>query len=826
MTLSGTRYFFQSGHIHSESQTKTAEHGYVVFTDAVSPRDDIAPNTGSQAAAALAEQAFHDFFTREAGTTVDQDFLQRAFAYVNQRVLELFGSDDDEVAVSAILIVEGKTLQVAGVGDAILYAIRPGQSNPLFVDPQTPRVDGLMSAEERHLSLHNAIGTGEEVQVHYLTHSPGTFERYVASSYGMIAQATEETIREVGAVPEEAVVSILERCSLTASTPHTLALTMAAREEGMEKLVADEKDALTQVTSQSRRSRERKLALALSGATCSLVLFVIFQMIGGQPTPQPEVLASVVEEGDSTDNASWVMALKEQVAMKEKKLQRLTEELQMARMDDRPNSGPGVQDLMQEMAEKTRENRQLSQHTADLSKKLKQREASVDDLELTVQALEERLSASPGKKGSPRDLGQVRKLEREVTRLTATLAEKDDILQSTRATNRDYAERYRKLEGQLTSKLDELSQSYERDQDKQIAMRHELAERVRELTTQLNEQMGRNRAVVAQLHQTKQNDTSSQSDAELASVESKLQQEQKRNRILKEELREALTKGADSATKEALASEQEVTRALKEELNGALAQVDRVSQELAAKQTNRQSDFTDYKERIDTLLAAQSRLEEENELLNEKIRSQTTAEAETSEMLNTLAQGEQKLDKLKNERNGLLDEKASLMDKIVAMEQFQELYQGEKAKREVKEAEFAAFRRQIEEQKSMLATIENSRTAMASELYKIRREYDALLKQRRTSQTATAQRQTPSRPAITSPASPSRQVARQVSNEGTRIHIVSRGETLSGIAMRYYGAAKYWTDIYNANQESVADTKNVAVGTPLVIPQLLEAKRG
>jgi len=47
-------------------------------------------------------------------------------------------------------------------------------------------------------------------------------------------------------------------------------------------------------------------------------------------------------------------------------------------------------------------------------------------------------------------------------------------------------------------------------------------------------------------------------------------------------------------------------------------------------------------------------------------------------------------------------------------------------------------------------------------------------------------------------------------------HVVAKGETLSSIARRYYGDAKYWKSILKANPKVNADS--LAVGTKLVIP--------
>ena len=51
-----------------------------------------------------------------------------------------------------------------------------------------------------------------------------------------------------------------------------------------------------------------------------------------------------------------------------------------------------------------------------------------------------------------------------------------------------------------------------------------------------------------------------------------------------------------------------------------------------------------------------------------------------------------------------------------------------------------------------------------------------------------------------------------------KFHIVRRGETLSGIARRYYGSAIQWPIIYNANRNTLKAPERIIPGTKLIIP--------
>ena len=51
-----------------------------------------------------------------------------------------------------------------------------------------------------------------------------------------------------------------------------------------------------------------------------------------------------------------------------------------------------------------------------------------------------------------------------------------------------------------------------------------------------------------------------------------------------------------------------------------------------------------------------------------------------------------------------------------------------------------------------------------------------------------------------------------------RTHTVQRGETLTGIAQKYYGRASEYQKIFEANRDKLSDPDKVREGTNLVIP--------
>ena len=51
-----------------------------------------------------------------------------------------------------------------------------------------------------------------------------------------------------------------------------------------------------------------------------------------------------------------------------------------------------------------------------------------------------------------------------------------------------------------------------------------------------------------------------------------------------------------------------------------------------------------------------------------------------------------------------------------------------------------------------------------------------------------------------------------------RYHIVAKKDTLYGLARAYYGEARRWKDIYEANSSDIRDPNLIKVGQRLVIP--------
>ena len=51
-----------------------------------------------------------------------------------------------------------------------------------------------------------------------------------------------------------------------------------------------------------------------------------------------------------------------------------------------------------------------------------------------------------------------------------------------------------------------------------------------------------------------------------------------------------------------------------------------------------------------------------------------------------------------------------------------------------------------------------------------------------------------------------------------RYHTVVKGDTLYGLARRYYSDQRRWKDLYEANRSEISDPNRIRVGQRLVIP--------
>jgi len=778
---------------------------YLVFCDGVSPEDDTGNTEPSRAAATLAEQALKDYLQKIPVDSIDEELLHNGFAYANQRLLELYGDDENSVAVSAVVmaIVDApeqgrpgeKTLLIAGLGDSVVHSVDQESVELLFRDPQVPLVDTPLSAEERHLSLHNALGVGDQFHVHCQFYELAPFQRYLISSYGLIFQTPLDELQGMGLHPHDAtqgMVAGIDRKQLNAHALRTCAVSYEGAEDPVAPFIED----TTAPTKSPSRHRERTTAVVLTAAACFLVLFTVFHLL--EEEDEPETVAETPLKEDFQELAKQDTTLNELREALEASQQRAASLQEQLLSLHRPEE------------QRLTANREVGGNAAALSQHLRELEATLREERLVTEQLRENLHE-----------------------LQQRLNERERTLEATKETNIAYASRYADLENQLTAKLDDLSRSYERQRFRQGSLHEDYSDRLQELLADLELERAASQKLEAELDhlkstQTDVTHTSSATDAQIVRLSNELQsvqeafgQIQKRNTILKDELRTAMNEararnGGEDLKKKleqltiAFQQEQKRNTDLKEDLRSALDAIGerenlvaQLKEEVKHASKVAESDLTATTQQLTTKTQL---LEKEvaKGLTEIKEKEQTLQEAQYA-----LQTAQQNQEMWTNEKDQLLADKASLMEKIEAMRSFQELYATEKHLRQRKEREFASFSQGLQEQRDLISNIENSRTTIAQELQRVKKQYTNLLHQtaraqqnRRVDRTRTAvadQHEAPTR-------------------STTLVHIVARGDTLSGIAKRYFGMASRWVDIYEANRDRIPDKNNIRIGTTLVIP--------
>jgi LysM repeat protein len=111
-----------------------------------------------------------------------------------------------------------------------------------------------------------------------------------------------------------------------------------------------------------------------------------------------------------------------------------------------------------------------------------------------------------------------------------------------------------------------------------------------------------------------------------------------------------------------------------------------------------------------------------------------------------------------------------------------------------KEELIAQFSQTLNEQKNALNKIEQARQKLVQELNEVNN--------------ANAQTK------IVSTTSPTP----KVETSDKKVHKVAKGETLSGISLKYYGTPSRWSEIYEANKAQIQDKNSIRPGTEIVIP--------
>lgn len=440
-----------------------------------------------------------------------------------------------------------------------------------------------------------------------------------------------------------------------------------------------------------------------------------------------------------------------------------------------------------------------------------------------------------------------RELKNSLQKLRSELQTKEKTLESLKKSHAAYAERYRDLEQQIAHSMGDVGEQYQKER----TLRMELEEQVVQLQEALQEKLIEQQRSESYMTEVKELETL------LAEKEQALNQSQELVETLQHRVHQneaiqveylALKEDFDFLSKELSNQQKETTRLHK---NLALAQanqgknsstqqeLDQVLEELEIKdqqlfafqqekqqletlyhdlQASYQTQIQSYEERLDRLSQAQQSGSSAQQQMARELQEALTALEEQSEALDAIEATTQTIttrkSQLEQENQQLLADKASLMDKIESMEELASLYREEQNRREKLEKQYAAFDGHLQQQKKQLAHIQASRDSLVSELDRMRKAYEELaLRQPSQERNQQVPSVTTSSPKVTYSETPDR-----YTDTISRIHLVERGETLSGISKRYYGSATRWKELLEANQDTLHSDKDLKAGMVLVIP--------
>lgn len=426
--------------------------------------------------------------------------------------------------------------------------------------------------------------------------------------------------------------------------------------------------------------------------------------------------------------------------------------------DGRANTGQRVLEAKAEVA----------QESAHIHEQLVAANSRVEELE---QALSE-------ERGRPRGTRSQRAL---ISKLRTELSQMKKAQKSGEATAELAAENEA-----LAAKYDEMRTAYMKEQQEAAFLRAQL-ERAENGTASMMAGASQNELdeLTAQLDQLSSAFAAEQQQSASLRMQLRAAQEQAQanlNRAPQAQVQVAeLTQQIGELTA-ALNQEQLQTRHLREEVASLRAEArDELTPQLAQLQAAVNAEQARSSE-LETELAsvtrsASERLSQLKSAYEAAKARAATADSNSAQLGEALARTQE----LQAERLKLLQDKATLMEGIAKLNELQTLYQDERERRVQAEQALVQAQAQTQAQAQQLA--------------------------------AAAARQS-----VISNASRSLAMNDTLYAGGSRVHTVQRGETLSGISVKYFDTVTRANDIFEANRDVLPNKNQIRVGMQLVIP--------
>lgn len=359
MKIKGCYYYLASSGVQETPLNVSPTASYLIFCDAIIPRPhpDDHDEIETEAVARLSERFIADYLKNIPKDALDDQSINQAIWYAHEQIQKYGQHSGQKVAVSALVLLSPgcesnqSQLLAACVGDCRLYRVRGEALELIAWDAFNPQEEGQpLVPHERLGRMTNALGLAEapRISCHDL---PSSLSRYLAASYGAFQGAATQALWDVGRHPndpEKGANAFLQNQPLASNAKKILTMTC-----GLPPSVAttDEPPQLSHLP--QLFGGRKKLALALSGTACALVIALTAFALTAPSSP-----STLVIEPSSKPNADNKTALLGEVTAQLTEKARSAEELKKR-----------VRLLEQQLA-----------NTEELRKKLGERDATINAL--------------------------------------------------------------------------------------------------------------------------------------------------------------------------------------------------------------------------------------------------------------------------------------------------------------------------------------------------------------------------------------------------------------------------------------------------------------
>ena len=349
---------------------------------------------------------------------------------------------------------------------------------------------------------------------------------------------------------------------------------------------------------------------------------------------------------------------------------------------------------------------------------------------------------------------------------------------------------------------------------KEIALRGKIGEEKAHLEVKMNE------LAAALERQTSVFSTTEEEKSKLAAKLSQLNQELAEETTSREKTATEIARLQEHVSDLTATLEQQSEDGSKasEEKSKLAATVDQLNQKIA--------DETALREKIDQIFTEEQALRERKETEVQRLEKHLqTLEATIEDKAQAERASVARSKELADKQSELAKANEDLQTQLAAATKKQDEEQSTKQEALRKVSVLTAM---VETQKKALQASEKGRQSLAAEVNKHKKEPVAMASQSRNSNQMSSQAnsQAASRPADKSVAAAPKIAPQNLiasldepseQPQSTR-HVISRGDTLTGISQKYYGTSKKWRDIYDANRDSIPNQNRIKAGITLVIP--------